>query len=94
MTTLSLAAPARRFMTGRAAPLLAMLVGGGAVPAVLLARYPYAGLYGQDSYTYYYQALALWRDLLGQPPTPDQLFTSQALRWPVRRRSRCSAWPY
>jgi hypothetical protein len=60
-----------------------MLAGGGAVPVVLLARYPYAGLYGQDSYTYYYQALALWHDLLGQAPPPDQLFTSQALRWPV-----------
>lgn len=83
MTTLSLAAPARRLAAWRAAPLLGMLAGGGAVPAVLLARYPYAGLYGQDSYTYYYQALALWHDLLGQAPPPDQLFTSQALRWPV-----------
>jgi hypothetical protein len=51
MTALSWAAPARRLATWRAAPLLGMLAGGGAVPVVLLARYPYAGLYGQDTYT-------------------------------------------
>ena len=83
MTTLSLAAPARRLAAWRVAPLLGLLAGSGAVLAVLLARYRYNGLYGQDSYTYYYQAQALWWDVIGQAPPPDALFSSQELRWPI-----------
>src|SRR5678816_1539029 len=49
----------------------------------LLARFPYDGLYGQDAYAYYYQALALWREISGQPPAPGALFDAHALRWPL-----------
>jgi hypothetical protein len=83
MTTLSVVAPARRHAAWAAAPLLGLPVAAGAALAGLLWRNPYAGLYGQDSYAYYFQARALWQDLLGQAPPPDQLFTSQALRWPI-----------
>ena len=51
--------------------------------AYLLARYNYDGLYGQDSYAYYYQALALWDDVTGQPLPANWLSTSGGFRWPI-----------
>ena len=52
--------------------------------AYLLARFPYDGLYGQDSYAYYYQARAILHDITGQPPQPWQLFSSDQLyHWPI-----------
>ncbi len=51
--------------------------------AYLLARYAYDGLYGQDSYAYYYQALALWNDITGQPQPANWLSTSDGFRWPI-----------
>ena len=50
----------------------------------LLARFPYDGLYGQDSYAYYYQARAILQDMTGQPTQPWQLFSgAQLYHWPV-----------
>jgi len=50
----------------------------------LLARFPYDGLYGQDSYAYYYQARALLQDMTGQAPQPWQLFSAGQLNhWPI-----------
>src|SRR5438874_10450187 len=62
-----------------------VLVGGGTIAliAYLLYRFPYDGLYGQDSYAYYYQARALWHDMSGAPLPPNPLFDSQGFRWPV-----------
>ena len=51
--------------------------------AYLLTRYTYDGLYGQDSYAYYYQALALWDDITGQPLPAKWLSTSDGFRWPI-----------
>ena len=52
--------------------------------AYLLAHYPYDGLYGQDSYAYYYQARAILQDMTGQAPQPWQLFSgAQLYHWPV-----------
>lgn len=64
---------------------LALLTGGeSAAILYLLARHPYDGLYGQDSYAYYYQALALGREWQGLPPAPGQLFTTDGLyHWPI-----------
>src|SRR5437773_10993202 len=63
----------------------AVLLGaGGAFVAYLLARFPYDGLYGQDSYAYYYQALAFWQELTGQASFPGQPFTTSGLyHWPI-----------
>lgn len=50
----------------------------------LLAHYPYDGLYGQDSYAYYYQARAILQDMTGQASQPWQLFSgAQLYHWPV-----------
>ena len=50
----------------------------------LLAHYPYDGLYGQNSYAYYYQARAILQDITGQAPQPWQLFSgAQLYHWPV-----------
>src|SRR5205814_3168372 len=63
----------------------AVLLGaGGAFVAYLLARFPYDGLYGQDSYAYYYQAVAFWQELTGQASSPGQPFTTSGLyHWPI-----------
>ncbi|HYP20983.1 MAG TPA: phospholipid carrier-dependent glycosyltransferase, partial [Chloroflexia bacterium] len=60
-----------------------LVAGCAALVAYLLARFSYDGLYGQDSYAYYYQALALRQDITGQPQPPWSLFNSQAFRWPI-----------
>lgn len=50
----------------------------------LLTRFPYDGLYGQDSYAYYYQARAILQDITGQPPQAWSMFSgSQLYHWPV-----------
>ncbi|HST04814.1 MAG TPA: phospholipid carrier-dependent glycosyltransferase [Chloroflexia bacterium] len=50
----------------------------------LLKRYPYDGLYGQDSYAYYYQARALLDEFTGKPPQAWALFsTDQLYHWPI-----------
>jgi hypothetical protein len=64
-------------------PALLLVAGCAALVAYLLARFSYDGLYGQDSYAYYYQALALRQDITGQPQPPWSLFNSQAFRWPI-----------
>src|ERR671933_233629 len=52
--------------------------------AYLLARFPYDGLYGQDSYAYFYQARALLREMQGLPPQPGELFGTEGLyHWPI-----------
>ncbi|HEX9991005.1 MAG TPA: phospholipid carrier-dependent glycosyltransferase [Chloroflexia bacterium] len=65
------------------APAGLLVVGCAGLIAYLLARFPYDGLYGQDSYAYYYQALALRQDITGQPQPPWSLFNSQSFRWPI-----------
>jgi hypothetical protein len=65
------------------APAGLPVAGCAALIAYLLARFSYDGLYGQDSYAYYYQALALRQDITGQPQPPWSLFDSQAFRWPI-----------
>src|SRR5438105_6008599 len=64
---------------------LVLLMGGcAAFFAYLLTRFHYDGLYGQDSYAYYYQARALLRELTGLAPEPWQPFTADNLyHWPV-----------
>ncbi|HUS15276.1 MAG TPA: phospholipid carrier-dependent glycosyltransferase [Chloroflexia bacterium] len=71
----------RLWLGGGAVATLAL---GVATVAYLLARFPYDGLYGQDSYAYYYQAIAFRQELLGEPATPGQLYTTTGLyHWPV-----------
>jgi 4-amino-4-deoxy-L-arabinose transferase-like glycosyltransferase len=65
------------------AAIAGLLAACAALFADLLIRFPYDGLYGQDAYAYYYQALALWREISGQPPAPGALFDAHALRWPL-----------
>ena len=65
------------------AAMAGLLAACAALFASLLIRFPYDGLYGQDAYAYYYQALALWREISGQPPAPGALFDAHALRWPL-----------
>ncbi|HYO49749.1 MAG TPA: glycosyltransferase family 39 protein [Chloroflexia bacterium] len=65
------------------APAVLLVAGCAALITYLLARFPYDGLYGQDSYAYYYQSLALRQDITGQPQPPWSLFNSQAFRWPI-----------
>ncbi|MGI8586969.1 MAG: ArnT family glycosyltransferase [Chloroflexia bacterium] len=66
------------------AAVAGLLAAVGGMFAWLLARFPYDGLYGQDAYAYYYEALALWRDLTGQPQPPGALFTSNGFyHWPI-----------
>ena len=49
----------------------------------LLVRFPFDGLYGQDSYAYYYQARELWSGIWGTP-SPTWPFASEGLyHWPV-----------
>ncbi|HKP54295.1 MAG TPA: phospholipid carrier-dependent glycosyltransferase [Chloroflexia bacterium] len=67
----------------RIGPPVLIAVACAALFALLLMRHPYDGFYGQDSYAYYYQARALWQEISGQAMPPDQLFSAQALRWPV-----------
>jgi hypothetical protein len=64
-------------------PPLALTTLGVAAVAYLLARYPYDGMYGQDTYAYYGQALAWWREMRSDPPPEFAFYTSQAFRWPV-----------
>src|SRR4051794_28929226 len=65
-------------------PVAALVVWCAALFYYLLARYPYDGLYGQDSYAYYYQAKALLGDTTGQVPQPWPLYSaSQLYHWPV-----------
>ncbi|HEX6607789.1 MAG TPA: phospholipid carrier-dependent glycosyltransferase [Chloroflexia bacterium] len=65
------------------AAMAGLLAAGAALFAYLLIRFPYDGLYGQDAYAYYYQALALWREIRGLPSAPGALFDAHALRWPL-----------
>ncbi len=61
-----------------------LVVGSAAFVAYLLARFPYDGLYGQDSYAYYYQSRALLQDINGAPSQAWQLYTSDGLyHWPI-----------
>ncbi len=51
--------------------------------AYLLARFPFDGLTGQDSYAYYYQARELWDGFWGLP-VPQWPFVGEGLyHWPV-----------
>lgn len=67
----------------RVVPPLLLVVACLAWFVALLTLHPYEGLYGQDSYAYYYQARSLWQEISGQVVPSDQLFSAQALRWPV-----------
>lgn len=63
---------------------IALLAGCAALFAYLLWRFPFNGLYGQDAYAYYYQAVALAQQLTGTPPAPGQLFGPDGLyHWPI-----------
>jgi hypothetical protein len=64
-------------------PPLALIALGVAAVAYLLARHPYDGMYGQDTYGYYGQALAWWREMRGDPQPEFAFYSSQAFRWPV-----------
>jgi len=78
------ARPARTRVPGARVVLAGLLIGCAALFAYLLRRFPYDGLYGQDAYAYYYQALALWQQLTGTPPAPNQLFGPDGLyHWPI-----------
>jgi hypothetical protein len=57
---------------------LALAGAGLAAQAYLLARYPFDGLYGQDSYAYYWQAVEIWNGLAGRP-APAWPFAGQGL---------------
>jgi 4-amino-4-deoxy-L-arabinose transferase-like glycosyltransferase len=62
---------------------LALVGAGLAAQAYLLARFPFDGLYGQDSYAYYWQAVEIWNGLTGRP-APAWPFAGQGLyHWPV-----------
>ncbi len=51
--------------------------------AYWLVRFPFDGLYGQDSYAYYYQSLEMWRQIRGEP-APAWPFAGEGLyHWPV-----------
>ena len=67
----------------RLAPPILLAAGCMGLFGLLLARFPYDGLYGQDGYAYYHQSLALLRDMTGEPPPPEARFSADALRWPV-----------
>ena len=74
--------PNARLLPWAVAGTLAVI--GGAVIGFLLWRHPYAGLYGQDSYAYFFQARDLWRALPGRPPLPGDPYSAGALyHWPV-----------
>src|SRR5512133_3949498 len=61
-----------------------LVVGCTALISYLLVRFHYDGLYGQDSYAYYYQARALLQAVTGAPPQAWQLYTSEGLyHWPI-----------
>ncbi len=68
----------------RIAPPL-LLVGGTLLFfAYLLRRFPYEGLYGVDSFAYYYQARALWEEVTNAPLRAYELFTADGLQhWPI-----------
>jgi hypothetical protein len=71
-------------VAANALSLAALAVWCTAIFYYLLARFPYDGLYGQDSYAYYYQARSLLKDMTGQAPQPWQLFSaSQLYHWPI-----------
>ncbi len=75
------ALPAAGWARAGAAGLLA---GTAAWTAWLLIRFPYAGLYGQDAYAYYYEALAFWDRLTGQAAPPGQPYSTASLgHWPI-----------
>jgi 4-amino-4-deoxy-L-arabinose transferase-like glycosyltransferase len=60
-----------------------LLVAAASLFTYLLWKLPFDGLYGQDSYAYYYQARELWGGLWGQP-IPAWPFASEGLyHWPV-----------
>jgi 4-amino-4-deoxy-L-arabinose transferase-like glycosyltransferase len=64
-------------------PFVLLLVAATALYTYLLWRLPFDGLYGQDSYAYYYQARELWDGLWGRP-LPAWPFVSEGLyHWPV-----------
>ncbi len=73
----------RRSMRLALLPLGLLLVAASGLFIFLLSAFPFDGLYGQDSYAYYYQARELWDGLWGTPP-PDWPFVSEGLyHWPV-----------
>jgi 4-amino-4-deoxy-L-arabinose transferase-like glycosyltransferase len=60
-----------------------LVVLAGVCVAYWLVRFPFDGLYGQDSYAYYYQSLEIWRQIRGAPP-PAWPFVGEGLyHWPV-----------
>ena len=66
------------------AAVVVLAAGCLALFAYLLWRYPFDGLYGQDSYAYYHESAALLDELRGQPSVPGALFTAGSLgHWPV-----------
>lgn len=70
--------------TADAWAVVALVGGSGLFFAYLLSRFPYDGLYGQDSYAYYFEARALWQQLAGQSAPPGQLFSAEGLyHWPI-----------
>ena len=64
-------------------PIALILALSAGFVTCLLALFPYDGLYGQDSYAYYGQSFAWWRELAGERQPPNGLYSSQEFRWPV-----------
>ncbi len=64
-------------------PALLLLLASTLWFAYLLVRFPFDGLYGQDSYAYYYQALEIWHKMSGAS-VPQWPFAGLGLyHWPV-----------
>jgi 4-amino-4-deoxy-L-arabinose transferase-like glycosyltransferase len=60
-----------------------LLIAASCLFIFLLSAFPFDGLYGQDSYAYYYQAREIWDGLWSMPP-PEWPFVSEGLyHWPV-----------
>ncbi len=64
-------------------PALLLLLSSTLWFLYLLMRFPFDGLYGQDSYAYYYQAVEIWRKMSGAS-VPSWPFAGLGLyHWPV-----------
>lgn len=68
----------------RIVPPLLLVLGSLLLFAYLLRRFPYDGMYGIDSFTYFYQARAIWEEATGAPHRAFELFSVDGLQhWPV-----------
>jgi 4-amino-4-deoxy-L-arabinose transferase-like glycosyltransferase len=64
-------------------PVVVLLVVSVLFFVYLLSRFPFDGLYGQDSYAYYFQSVEFWHKLTGQPVPPWPFAGEGFFHWPV-----------